>query len=153
MNNISQRGPRISNGIPPRTLNDRGLSEGRPPQFSFLDGWADDEWERLLGAHTIKSDGGYSIPNRLVLGWLADSSRSFLKLTNYRRIKANERRYQISSESKLGPTISDDIILIQQYYLDDNLARRGENKLCLLTNTQNTAITKILLLNEKILQR
>ena len=137
-----------SNGT--RTLNNRGSNVGGPHQFSFLDGWTEDEWERLLCRHTVKSDMGYSLPNRLVLEWLADSSKSFLKLTNYRRIKASVWRYQISSESKLGPTISDDIILIQQYYLDDNLARRGENKLCLLTNTQNTAITKILLLNERL---
>ena len=150
MINTLERRPRVSNGITTQTLDDGGLSGCRPPNFSFLDGWTYDEWKHLLGIYGDKSDWPrYSLPNRLVLGWLADSSKSFLKLTNYKRIKANERRYQISSESTLGATISDDIILIQQYYLDDDIARRGENKLCLLTNTQNTAITKILLLNER----
>ena len=113
----------------------------------FLSVLGHNEWNNMLGLGEHAEL--YSSFNALIVKWLRNTSQSFLGLSGYRCPKANEKRYQISPESKLGPEVPHDIVLIQQYYLDDEPARRAENKLCLLTNSQNSAITKIILLNER----
>lgn len=44
----------------------------------------------------------------------------------------------------------DSITVIQQYYIDKNAKRRDENALCLRLNASNNAITRVLLLNERM---
>ena len=135
-----------NNGNPSQVLQRQGQGQN-PQNFSFLNAWGINEWNNTLGLY--ERDEHYNILNTQISKWLRNTSQSFLGLFDYRCPKANEKRYQISPESKLGSEVSGDIILIQQYYLDENLTRRAENKLCLLTNSQNSSITKIILLNEK----
>ena len=135
---------RANNPEPSSTLG----TQEHNRNFSFLNAWGDDMWNDILESYNRSEY--YNMLNTLILKWLKNTSQSFLGLSNYRCAKCNDKRYQISQESKLGPKVPGDVILIQQYYLDEDRARRAENKLCLLTNTQNSAINKIILLNETL---
>ena len=88
--------------------------------FSFLNAWGINEWNNTLGL--CERDEQYNILNTQISKWLHNTSQSFLGMSDYNCPKANGKRYQISPESKLGPEVSGDIILIQQYYLDENPA-------------------------------
>ena len=126
----------------------QGKAQGHDGLYS-PDDWGCDTWNNILGLH--ERDERYNTLHAMILRWLQNTSQqSFLSLSDYRCAKSNDKRYQISQESKLGPEVQGDVILIQQYYLDAVQARRAENKLCLLTNSQNSTITKIILLNETL---
>ena len=98
-----------SNGEPSQSLH----RQGRNQKFSFLNEWSHNEWNNMLGM--FERDEHYALDNTIFLKWLQNTSHSFLGMSNYRCPKANEKRYQISQESKLGSEVPDDIILIQQY--------------------------------------
>lgn len=56
----------------------------------------------------------------------------------------------VSSVCPSCPKNDEDIILVQQYYIDNNDQRFKENALTLQLNASNKAITRIVLLNERI---
>jgi hypothetical protein len=124
----------------------QGMEQGHEGLYSS-DAWGCDTWNNILGLH--EREERYNMLHSTILKWLRSPSPP-QRVISLAGAKANEKRYQISQESKLGPEVPGDIVLIQQYYLDDDFSRRAENKLCLLTNSQNSAITKIILLNEKL---
>ncbi|GAG23382.1 unnamed protein product, partial [marine sediment metagenome] len=86
--------------------------------------------------------------NGIIHNWLTNTSRSFFELAGGQ--KGSIYRYQISPKSSDEKVITGDIILIQQYYVDGNAQRHAENKKCLFYNSHNEAITKIILLNERM---
>ena len=86
--------------------------------------------------------------NKIIQKWLTDTSCSFFELAGGQ--KGSVYRYQISPRSSDESIVPGDIVLIQQYYIDKNAQRHAENKKCLFYNSHNDAITKIVLLNERM---
>jgi hypothetical protein len=80
--------------------------------------------------------------------WLTDTSRSFFEI--FGSVASFSTRLQISPRSHDEAIVPGDIILIQQFYIDGNAERHAENKKCLFYNFHNKAISKIILLNEKM---
>jgi hypothetical protein len=86
--------------------------------------------------------------NKTIQDWLKNTSRSFFELAGGQ--KGFVYRYQISPRSREEPVVPGNIVLIQQYYVDRNAERHAENKKCLFYNSHNDAISKIILLNERM---
>ena len=86
--------------------------------------------------------------NKQIKDWLTNTSRSFFQHTAEH--SCSIYRYQMSPQSSDEKVVTGDIVLIQQYYIDGNAQRHAENKKCLFYNSHNDAITKIILLNERI---
>ena len=86
--------------------------------------------------------------NKLVKDWLTDTSQSFFEM--FGAVSSSIYRYQISPSSTDEAIVPGDIVLIQQYYIDGNAKRHAENKKCLFYNSHNNAITKIILMNERM---
>ena len=80
--------------------------------------------------------------------WLSNPTKSFFKL--FGQFVESENRIQISPQTIPGDIYEDKIILIQQFYINNNVQRHNENKLCLSLNVKNKYIDKIILLNERI---
>ena len=86
--------------------------------------------------------------NKIIQDWLKNTSQSFFQLIGGQN--KSIYRYQISPQSIDEPIVTGDIVLFQQYYIDNNPERHAENKKCLFYNSNNNSITKIILLNERL---
>ena len=82
--------------------------------------------------------------------WLSSPRQSFFQL--FQCIPTSSYNYCISPQTipNSRPDNSDTIILIQQYFIPDNVTRANEIKRCLKYNCNNKEIDKIILLNERI---
>ena len=122
----------------------------RMNKVKFLNSWGSHAWSSILGLSVKEQYHRYTPLDDSILSWMKDTSQSFNESLSYRKVKPVNIRFIISMESRLSPEIRDDIILIQQYYVDGVATRHAEIRHCLQTNVRNEAITKIILLNERI---
>ena len=86
--------------------------------------------------------------NKKIQDWLKNTSQSFFQLFGGQN--KSIYRYQISPQSIDEPIVTGDIVLFQQYYIDNNPERHAENKKCLFYNSNHNSLTKIILLNERM---
>ena len=80
--------------------------------------------------------------------WLTDPSESFYKNNN--DVRLSQFTIYLSPKTKPTPSVSGNIVIVQQYYVPNNKKRHEEIKLALMCNCNNDAIDRIVLLNERI---
>ncbi len=97
---------------------------------------------------TTMSDGAERYLND-VWRWLGKPKTSFAESVA-QLANGITYHYQISQQSEMMAEEHGDIVLVQQFYIPQDAQRREEIRRCLAYNASNKAISRIVLLNERL---